>query len=609
MNRARLLEPGIVTTKELTQLANRPRFHAEKGIFAVIVAGVFAFMAFSQARQAMTVAAMAEFGRYSFFSVSVAACIILSVFSMGMASGIISNERTGKRLDILRITPMSLGTIVLGKGLAVVVKSLLVLGLLAPIVAAAQLFGGVSSADIAKAALIIVADIVFSTAVGLFVSAGARTNTDRVVRCAEFAFLWLWAGGLMFMLIALPLGRLSARTPRAYIYALSPMMVWVGLVGAKLSWGAALTNVVVTGGLGVWLAWLSVRKLRKVIVKEQEPPPEPKVRDFFAGFRRRRARKRGNKQVRRQRRWAGTLVGGQVARTSLIPILVPLATVMPILVVVAVNILTNRMLYWRAEDTLIVGGVISVVTAAMIALQASASIAREKQIHMAELVATTPAGGQIMLWWKSAAIGLVQALNLALCVLVVAWGGASVWSGAVGVWARVLGVIGLMALAWSAGLSFSLVSKTPIGAGALLAVTFFLLVPFVRELVAVADRYYLDLDVLFPSEVFGLCLVCLLGMALLVIRQFFGRGAVVALMVGLVLVLAAGPALLFCAVGDSMTHFECIGVPFKYAWGFEVGGAVWIALAQLALSAVLVAGAHFRFTRTLLRGARSKGGE
>ena len=228
MRAGALLEPGVVAAKELTQLANRRRFHVEKFGFVALVAGVFAFMAFMATEEIMRAEEMASFGRGSFFWVSVVACVMLSVFALASASGIIMAEAAGKRLDILRITPLSLRTIVLGKGLAIVVKSLLILALLSPILAATQFYGGVSMNDFAQVLCVIFADVLFCAGLGLLVSAGARSNLDRAFRGTVLLAAWLALTGVGF-------AGLVPGAPAALL-AVSPVSVWPGLMMSVLSW-------------------------------------------------------------------------------------------------------------------------------------------------------------------------------------------------------------------------------------------------------------------------------------------------------------------------------------------------------------------------------------
>ncbi len=619
-------DSSVIAGKELTQLANRGRFHLEKAFFAAVVSSIFIFAAFVLGGDVESIEEMAEFGRMTFFILSVLAGILLPVFAIGASSGIIYSERIGKRLDVLRITPLALSNIILGKGAAILVKSLLVLGLLAPVVAATQFYGGVSVGDVAKAFLIIVSTLVLFTSIGLVVSAGATSNLDRFAR----SIMWLVAWGFLSSVfsggaVALMRFILGSAGGGAALNAWSDLVAcplavsapgaWALLVESRLPWVASIFGFAFNVSVAVGLFALSLRSLRKNVARENEMAAEPKVKDFFAGFRRFRGGSKKVKAKARQREWVSTLVGGAVVQTSMLPVVLPLALAVPPFFAMALIAISRRSIqYDRGETMMLLATALAVVVMLMVAVQAAASIAQEKQRHTAEVIATTPAGAK-MLWWKGAAIVLTQSVAIALCiVLLTSRGGSRV--GGVAIAARLFGVASMFVLAWALGLSFSVAAKTPFGAGGLYAVSVLVLAPYVYyflpEYVWDVTRWLWYGERGLAQYASQLIVVALLaaGAVVSALRQRFVRPAGVALAIGVALVIGLGAWLLaFLLPQYHRSQLEFVEIMFLPLWeprNLQPGSIFILGVCELAFATLLLAGAHFRFTPQLLHGSRSK---
>lgn len=621
-------DSSVIAGKELTQLANRGRFHLEKAFFAVVVSSIFMVAAFSLGGRFESIEQMAQFGRETFFILSVLAGIVLPVFAIGASSGIIYSERAGKRLDVLRITPLALSNIILGKGGAVLFKSLLVLGLLAPVVAATQFYGGVSAGDVGKAFLIIVSTLVLFTSIGLVVSAGATSNLDRFARSIMWLVAWgfltsVFSGGAVaFVRFVLGSGGSGAALNTwsgliACPLAVSPPLAWGLLVEGRLPWVASIFAFLFNVLVGVGLFALSLRSLRKSVARENEMPAEPKVKDFFAGFRRFRGGSKKVKAKARQREWVSTLVGGAVVQTSMLPVVLPLALALPPLFAMALMAISRRSIqYDRGETMMMLATALAVVVMVMVAVQAAASIAQEKQRHTAEVIATTPAGGAKMLWWKGAAIFMTQSVAIALCmVMLMSRGGSRV--GSVAIAARLFGVATTFVLAWALGLSFSVAAKTPFGAGGLYAVSVLVLAPvayyYLPEYVFDVTRwlpYYGERGLARGVSQRIVVVLFGAGAAVSVLRQRFVRPAGVVLAIGVALVIGLGVWLLNFAL-PQYHHGQCefVEIMFLPLWeprNLQAGAIFILGVCELAFAALLLAGAYYRFTLQLLYGSRSK---
>ncbi|MHC4712899.1 MAG: ABC transporter permease [Planctomycetota bacterium] len=601
MNIETLADAAVVTGKELTQLANRGRFHVEKAFFAVVISGLFVGMAAVLLSTRVTPQEMAEFGRAAFFTVSTMACFMLSLFALVSASGILYAEKTGMRLDILRITPLSLATIVLGKGASIVAKSVLVLGLITPVLAATRFYGGVSADEMLKAVAVIFGDMMLFTGIGLAVSAGARTNIDRVVRSVA----WLVLIGFLFSVMTVPLALSGLRS---YGLAFSPFAIWAGLIGAQVSWGPIGVNVASMCLLGVFFAAGSVRTLRRFIRMSELTPAEPKVRDLFSGFRGARRRRKGKRQRKSQRDWAGTLVGNELVQTSLLPILIPLAVSVPPMLVFSIMFIRRGGRAFMGDEVASVASVLWFVLAAMIAIQSCSAIAREKQRRTAETLATTPAGGPGMLLWKSAAIALSQSLAAAILLLLLLKPDAFQHARFTFVLPRAAAAASVTILVWAAGISFSLTSRTPISAAGSLAVSFLLLGNAISGLGPEiwqetfgswagrgTDRY-------ITLEMFALMLAAT-GAALVLLRHYFRGLATLPLAVGLGFLLG-GISILIGGRRDPVLMAQLM-MPIA-DMGYSTKTCIATTFSAVVVSAVLLAGALPRFQRAFLSGARAR---
>jgi len=596
-----------VAAKELTQLANRKAMHFEKVLFVAVTAAIFLFSAYSVSAISISPQQMAGFGRQVFYRVAGPSCMILSLFSLLTASGIIMSEKTGKRLDILRITPLSLPTIVLGKGAAIFLKTLLVLAIISPVLAAANFYGGVASDEFLKAAVITLSNITLCLGIGLYVSSGARTTLDRVARSAEWMFVWLVVFGWIIYGVTLrPIGPLHP-----YIASFSPFASWRDLQGAVMPWRALAVGSGMTGLVGIALALRSAKKLHAAVANEDNAPAEPKISNFIASF---RSRSHGGGKVRqkeKKRDWAGTLVGCELNHTSMLSVLLPLAVGVPPLVVAAFGRLGGRRSFESSETTLIIAAFMLSVLSIIIALQGCACVAKEKKRGTAEVLSTTPAGGRNMLGWKASAICLSQSLAIIICLVLV--------MGASGIRrspfdshpARVVCALSLLCFALCVGVAFSHSCRSPFVAASLLAGSVIIGNSFVFRLLRdelprqmSKESYYsqgLPVHHAFVVAAVGICLVA--------VRWIFGRGASFMMSVGLSLSLGAGAI----AAGMLSGRFTRYTAPWPlelmlYALrtrDFNPQTALAVSGFLFVLSAVLVGGALPRFTRIFLHGAKA----
>ena len=613
-----IVEARVVALKELTQLANRKTFHAEKAAFAAIIVAAFLVASFAETDGwQMDAMRMGRYGREVFQPVSIYACIILSGMSLVSASGIVMSEAVGKRLDILRITPLSLRTIVLGKGLAVFARSALVMALVMPILAAAQLFGGVSTRDVVTSALLTLTDVFFLTGLGLAISAGARSTTDRVIRSVEVLVLWTAgtfaiSGLALLMENVLSFGAAGAGRGGAfdYLVAASPFYVWNMHFAAKLSWTALASNMVLHVAAGLFFVRYAVKSLERKVVSSELEASEPRIKDVMAGLDRVAGGHKRFRAVSVQRQWAGTLIGGQVTQSSLVAILLPLAVALPQIGMFFLNLAGNRPL--AGDYPAFIGQTLGISLVVMLAMQACGTIAREKTRHTADTLAATSAGGWGMIWWKGAAVGITQAFSTLVCLAFIV---ASTYRSSHSLWMALfngLCLVVLLVFIYCLGASFSLSSKTPIEAFGLMAATVLILSPVLYELMSTylwgafwAEPRRPGAGLYRGPLTYGNGVAAGLfaaGAAILVLRNALPRFSKVVLCAGAALALAAPTPI---SGGFDQMLAPLTDVISQHSRHYK---EMWLNMAlELVLSAVLVSGAYVKFNAVFLHGSKPKG--
>jgi len=605
-----VFEARTMAVKELTQISNRRRFHGEKAAFAAVTVAIFLAASYDATDGwRMDIQAMSQFGRQTFVPVSLGACLILSLVTLVSSTGIITSELTGKRLDVLRITALSLNAIVLGKGAALMARSLLVLALLLPLLAATQLFGGVSAGDVVRAFLLILVDVFFFACVGLYVSAGARTMLDRVLRSAEVLFLWLTATGVAAGFVTM-LGSTVAGKSWTGGKAMSPIWVWEPYLSAQLSWAGLGLNLVFHAVGGLLFLRFAIRNLEKAVATAEIIPEEPKVKDLLRGIKRIKLPFKLFKARARQREWAGTLVGSQLTQTSLAAVLLPLAVGMPQVMMFVLLVVSGRADWSMTRDyPSFIGATLGGTMLIMLALQSASIMAREKSRHTAEVLAATPSGDAGMIWWKGAAVGISQTVSLALCVVLFPLAAYSNSGSPAPAAAAMLGIATLVIFTFALGAAFSQVSKSPFEAVGLMAGSAVVLAPALVSLVRREPEYgdflvwWLD-----PRDIMAVGFLAV-GLAGVVLRNVFVRWAKVALAGGVAMSMAAGSYFMPVTRGDGsgalLPLAPLLGV-MEVRSGVALRQSVWVAVGELALSAALVAGCYVNFSSAFLYGAKPK---
>ncbi|MHC4712898.1 MAG: hypothetical protein ACYTAN_06455 [Planctomycetota bacterium] len=616
---------ALITWKELSHMGGRGRFHLEKALFAFAVAAAVGLIGFREtALDTSALREAAEFGRTAFFMLMMATVAVVCAVSLVTASGVILSERLGGRLDVLRVTSISLPVIVAGKGLAVFGRAMLIAFLVLPVAAATQLFGGVGLSEIAKAFLVTAAAVFFCSSLGLLISSSSTSALDRAVKLFNVALIAGavgWYAGL----------KISSISPSvSWVAGLSPFLVWGLLRKGALTWSLLVLNVGVYGGGGLVLVAVSAAK-RALDVEADRPKVEaPTAREVidYAGDVTKKARWR--LQLSRFRRifGSGARVGGvigqlvaiEVRRTSIVTLLMGPLLLVPWLVTF-IAALFARGVYVDAVESVQVGtellaaGVILAVL-----LESCSSMAREKMKRTGGLLALTPMGGPAMALWKGAAILAAQSIAISICAVMTIISGIARSAGVLEVAADLAGFGSAVIFALVAGMSFSLASKTAIRAGAALAFSVLVLVPFILDTVfsAISGKwgeaytpFYLFFIVggAWTSRAISVpldrivLLSAAVGLWFGALRQVTVKGATVILSVSLAAVIAS----ILCLLGAaSVVEWESkyanwySALTFLFSfWRGIAGATLGLAAAKVVAATALAAGMAVNFRRMM----------
>jgi hypothetical protein len=290
----------------------------------------------------------------------------------------------------------------------------------------------------------------------------------------------------------------------------------------------------------------------------------------------------------------------------MLPILLPLAVGVPPSFVAGLQAMVKPS-STDAETAVIIAGVVAVATYAMVGFQSCAAIARDKQMHTAELLALTPAGGRGMILWKTGAIFLSQSLALALMFMLMMKPIDGGWLSSTSRLAHALDALSLVVLLWAAGISFSVVTRSPFAAAGLLAASIFVAAPALAAVIPTLALFIADNSRrearLMTAECAWVALA--VGACVIVFRQLCGRAAAGVLAAGTALFAAAGWLLVMDANLFRTSMVDLLTLPVAMERSLT-GVAFRAALAQGALAAVLIVGMQIRFTRALLVGAKPK---
>jgi ABC-type transport system involved in multi-copper enzyme maturation permease subunit len=195
--RADRMRIGImaVSTKELRGRMRGRRAFAVLTVYLVLLA-LFSWAVYEFQRSAATsiygqpgysgvgapsVALSAQIGQSLFSGLLMIETLLVAVLAPAFTSGAISLEREKQTLDLLVVTPLSSGALVIGKLVSALAYVFVLILSSVPLAAIVFLFGGVGPEDLVRAYLLLAAVAVGYGAIGLFISALVRRTQVATV--------------------------------------------------------------------------------------------------------------------------------------------------------------------------------------------------------------------------------------------------------------------------------------------------------------------------------------------------------------------------------------------------------------------------------------------
>lgn len=140
----------------------------------------------------------ARIGQHLFTSLTVTQAILLTLIIPSLTSGSITQELEKKTMDMLAITRLTAGKLVLGRQLSAFLYASMLLGCSLPLAGLCMMFGGISPAEIAITYALFVSWSFMFTAGGVFWSSLCNRTAA--------ATLWAYGSCVVYMLFAIPMG-------------------------------------------------------------------------------------------------------------------------------------------------------------------------------------------------------------------------------------------------------------------------------------------------------------------------------------------------------------------------------------------------------------------
>ncbi len=137
-------------------------------------------------------------GQHLFMSLAVTQAILLTLIIPSLTSSSITQELEKKTMDMLAITRLTAGNLVLGRQVSAFLYALMLLGCSLPLAGLCMMFGGISPAEIAITYMLFVSWSFMFTAAGVFWSSLCNRTAA--------ATLWAYGSCALYMLVIVPLG-------------------------------------------------------------------------------------------------------------------------------------------------------------------------------------------------------------------------------------------------------------------------------------------------------------------------------------------------------------------------------------------------------------------
>jgi ABC-type transport system involved in multi-copper enzyme maturation permease subunit len=268
-------------SKELTELAARRRTYSVRALYAAVLFAVFAFMFYVYtASLTPSPALLLGVGRQLLGHMFVAQLVGVYVFLPAMVSGCVTEEKEKRTLELLLITDLTPGEIVMQKLVGRLVPMLTLLLLSLPIMAVCYSLGGLSAHDVTLNAIVLVTTCVQVGAFSVMISAYSRTSSEALIATYGYAvliYIAVWiaagiAGSVLGMLFGPP--------------GIVPWIIATGLMppaAVAMGWAGGGSTICVIVAAWGWSA-LFVWRARRYLVERLFIPPKRRKHSFFGGM-------------------------------------------------------------------------------------------------------------------------------------------------------------------------------------------------------------------------------------------------------------------------------------------------------------------------------------
>ena len=141
-----------------------------------------------------------EVGATIFYVTAVFLLFIVTLFAPAMAASTIAGEKQRQTLDLLLVTLLPTRSIIVGKLVSALVYTLLLIGVVWPLVIFCLFLGGVDLVELSVAGILLIVTSLAFTTVGLFMSSLSRTTTNAAMLTYGVALPALLIGPFLAML-------------------------------------------------------------------------------------------------------------------------------------------------------------------------------------------------------------------------------------------------------------------------------------------------------------------------------------------------------------------------------------------------------------------------
>jgi len=286
----RKLREGLpVLAKDLTELAARRRTYIVRAAYAAVLFMIFA---------ASLSAGLAEAGRDPAAALGIGRRFFMVIVGLqiggvylllpAMMGGCIAEEKEKRTLELLFVTDLTPGEIVLQKLVGRLVPMLTLLLLSLPLMAVCYAYGGLSADMVALSALVLVTTCFQVGAYAVLNSTRMRTAAEAVSRTYVHGIGLLFLMGIFgsIAILVMMFTRIGGRGPSIGVFT----ALFAGGFGFMPAGALGLAQL--AGGIGWGLvslapAWfwtfLCVRKARKLLVSHAFLPPKKRKKHTFFG--------------------------------------------------------------------------------------------------------------------------------------------------------------------------------------------------------------------------------------------------------------------------------------------------------------------------------------